>query len=207
MNIKDAGFTLIELMISITVIGIIIIITTGAMSLGFRSVDAGERKIMALERTRTSVNIIDSQIQSAFILKKSEADSAATKTEFTGGHYQLSFPSHFSLWGEGAGYVMVSYRVAEENGKKVLYASEVHATTGTTRETKLIDDAKEIAFEYFYKGPTDEQGEWVEEWTDGENVPEKVRLIVEKGKSNLSLIIPMRIRNVLENKTAFPTEG
>jgi general secretion pathway protein J len=206
LDSRSEGFTLIELMISITIIGIIIIITTGAMSLGFRSVDAGERKIMSLERTRTSMNIIDSQIQSAFILKKTEDDSAGTKTQFTGGHTQLSFPSHFSLWGEGGGYVMVSYRVAEEDGKKVLYASETHAATGTTRETKLIDDAKEIAFEYFYKGPTDEEGDWVEEWTEEETVPKKVRLVVRKGASDLSLIIPMRIDNVLQNTTPFAGE-
>src|SRR5512136_1554467 len=58
------GFTLLELMISITLIGIIAVIIAGAMRLGYRSVDAGERKIESLERMRVSLTLIDSQIQS-----------------------------------------------------------------------------------------------------------------------------------------------
>jgi general secretion pathway protein J len=63
-TMKDEGLTLLELIISITIIGIIILIITGAMQLSFRSVESGEKKIEALERMRSSLAVIDSQIQS-----------------------------------------------------------------------------------------------------------------------------------------------
>src|SRR3989304_6144706 len=47
---KSYGFTLLELLISIVMLGIMILIVTGAMRLGFRSVDAGEKKAESLER-------------------------------------------------------------------------------------------------------------------------------------------------------------
>ena len=58
------GFTLLELIISITLLGIIVLVTVGAMRLGSRSVDSGEKRIASLERIKSSLNIIESQIQS-----------------------------------------------------------------------------------------------------------------------------------------------
>src|SRR3989337_1653647 len=62
-NSRSAGFTLLDLIISITIIGIMVLIIAGATRLGFRSVDAGEKKIESLERMRSSLSLISSQIQ------------------------------------------------------------------------------------------------------------------------------------------------
>ncbi len=59
------GFTLLELMISISMLVIIIVIISGAMRLASRSVATAERKVEALERLTTSLSIINAQIQSA----------------------------------------------------------------------------------------------------------------------------------------------
>ncbi len=59
------GFTLLELMISITMLVIIIVIISGAMRLASRSVATAEKKVEALERLTTSLSIINAQIQSA----------------------------------------------------------------------------------------------------------------------------------------------
>src|SRR3989337_2471377 len=61
---RSAGFTLLELLISIVMLGIIMVILVGALRLGFRSVESGEKKIESFERMRVSLSIIDSQIQS-----------------------------------------------------------------------------------------------------------------------------------------------
>ena len=61
---RTAGFTLLELIISITLVAIIVLIVAGAASLGYRSFSTGERKLNAIERLRASLIIIDAQIQS-----------------------------------------------------------------------------------------------------------------------------------------------
>ncbi len=66
------GFTLLELMISISMLVIIIVIISGAMRLASRSIADGERKIEALERLRTSFSIINAQIQSGMPLMYSD---------------------------------------------------------------------------------------------------------------------------------------
>jgi general secretion pathway protein J len=180
------GFTLLELMISITLIGIIVLIVAGAMRLGYRSVDAGERKIESLERMRASLTLIDSQIQSEIPLTIDEDGSR--KYYFKGEKGTLLFPSNYSLWGGQTGYVVVTYSVVpDERGKQTLWISE----------TKLFESLDEISFQYFYQGPTDQEGNWVEQWTENTDIPKKVRVRLVQGTRELSLIIPMKTRGSL----------
>ena len=190
---RTAGFTLLELMVSIAIIGIIILIITGAMRLGFRSVNAGERKIESLERIRSSLALIGYQIQSAMPLIITDNDTK--KYSFTGEKTSLQFPTNYSIWGGEKGYVTVTYSIDSDNrGKKTLYASESMIGLSGAGETKLLEAFDDISFEYFYKDPTMEEGEWVEQWTDENSMPEKIRVRLLYGARDLSIIIPMRVK-------------
>jgi general secretion pathway protein J len=204
---KDYGFTLLELLISIVILGIIILIVAGAMRLGFRSIDAGEKKAESLERFMSSLNIIDSQIQSLLPLTSNE--EGTVNSNFTGNRESLQFSTNYSIWGVQEGYVTVSYDVSsEDTGKPVLYATENIVGTEDSRETKLLDSFDEIYFDYFYKDPTEEEGKWIEEWTDDENLPEKIRLHLVTGQRDFSLIIPVRVRqSIVQSSTVIPEEA
>lgn len=196
----QTGFTLLELMISIALIGVIVLILTGAMRLGFRSVDAGEKKIEALERFRTSLNIVEAQIQSEIPLTHVDEDGS-TKYYFKGDATTMEFSTNYSLWSGQAGYVLVRYNVAPDSSQqKSLLISENIIGMAASRETKLFDSFDEISFEYFYKGPTDEEGSWIQQWTDDTTIPEKVKLHLVRGREDLSMIIPMRTRGTLSRQ-------
>lgn len=203
---EDYGFTLLELMISLVLLVIIIVIIVGAMRLGFRSVDAGEKKIESLERIRASFNIMDSQIQSQIPLSYDE--EGVRKYYFAGEKASLQFSTNYSIWGGQKGYVIVTYMVSTEGkGKPVLYASENIVGIEGSRETKLLDAFDDIYFEYFYKAPTEEAGNWVEQWTDSSTIPEKIKVHLVTGEKDLSMIIPVRIgRSMLQTSLVLPTE-
>jgi general secretion pathway protein J len=203
---KSYGFTLLELLISIVMIAIIVLIIGGAMRLGFRSVDAGEKKIESLERLKASLQIIDAQIQSLIILTHGEGGTM--ESSFEGDKESLQFSTNYSIWGGQKGYVVVSYDVSSEEGSKpFLLASETIMGTEGGRETKLLDGFEEIYFEYFYKDPTEEEGKWVEEWTDESNIPEKIRLHLVTGQKDLSFIIPVRVKeSVVQTSSITPEE-
>jgi len=187
------GFTLLELVVSIALMGIIILIIGGAMRLGARSIESGEKRIEVLERIRSSFNIVDSQLQSSLPL--TYEDNAEYKYYFKGEREFMQFATNYSIWGGEKGYVVTAYTVKEgERGKEILYASENIIGMGGTRETKLFDTFERIYFEYFYKGPTDEVGAWVDQWKDNTMIPEKVRLHLIEGARDLSLIIPLRVK-------------
>jgi general secretion pathway protein J len=193
---SEAAFTLLELTISLMMIGIIVLIILGAMRLGFRSVDSGERRIEILERLRTSMTIVNSQIQSEIPLTWD--DNGDKKFYFSGERESLQFATNYSIWGGQTGYVVVKYGVeADDNGKYSLTASENIVGTENSRETRLFEGLDSVYFEYFYKDPTEEQGNWVDKWPDTMNTPDKVRLTLARGEKDFSIIIPMRTPGTL----------
>jgi len=205
---KDKGLTLIELLVSITIIGIIVLIITGAMRLGFRTVESGERKIEAHERMRSSLAVVDSQIQSGIPLTFD--DEGERKYYFLGDRAFLQFASNFSIWGMGQGYVIVTYTIGTgESGKQVLYATENTIGVENARTARLFDAFDMIYFEFFHKDPTEEEGTWVGEWTDEFSIPEKIRIHLVEGMRDFSMIIPLRARGTLAqtggSQGSFPT--
>jgi prepilin-type N-terminal cleavage/methylation domain-containing protein len=188
---NHSGFTLLELMISIAIIGIMIFILMAVLRIGFRTVGAGEKKMNALERARTSLNILDAQIQSAFPLTHEENGEKVSSLK--GGRDSLELATNFSIWEGEKGYVIVSYQVAEgTGGKKALTASETAIGHAEKRSLTLLDFFDNLYFEYYFKDPTEEEGKWVDQWTDKILSPEKIRLHLVSGKKDLALIMPLR---------------
>jgi general secretion pathway protein J len=190
------GFTLLELIISITLIGIIVMILTGAMRLSYRSVASADRKIESLERIRSSFTIVDSQIQSYIPLKYID-EASNTRYYFTGQREYIQFSTNYSIWGGQKGYVIATYKVSVDNaGKEFLSAYENVIGTSLNRETRLFTGFDRIYFEYFYKEPAEEEGQWTDRLPDDileQVVPEKVRISLVDGYKTLSLIIPVRV--------------
>jgi general secretion pathway protein J len=188
---SSAGFTLLELMISIAIIGIMLIILMGVLRLGFRSVETGGKKIDAVERVRVSMNMIESQIRSALPLTHDV--NGETKVYFMGDRSSLELATNYSIWEGESGYSLVSYRVAEgEQGKRSLLASESRVGQENKKEITLLNQFDDLVFEYYYKDPTEEEGKWINQWTEEKLVPEKIRLQVMSQGKVMSLIIPMK---------------
>jgi len=188
-------------MIAIALIGLIVLILSAAMRLGFRSVASGENRMEYVERMRTSLNDIEYQIMSQIPLTISE--SGEKKFLFKGEKDSLQFATNYSIFSGQDGYVMVDYEIkTDDNGKKFLSVSENAVGVSGGGETRLLNTHDGISFEYFYKGPTDEKGDWVETWMDTTTTPEKMRLHIVDGKNDLATIIPMRAKGSLTQAAA-----
>ena len=193
---SEGGFTLLELMVSFLIIGIVILIIAGAMRLSLNIVDKGEAKIDSLERTRTSLKIINSQIQSQFPFTFEEGGEK--KFYFQGEDKAMRLAANYSIWGGQRGYVLVKYKVeADESGKEMLTASENIIGMDNIKETTLFKSLDKIYFEYFFKDPTEEEGAWVDKWEDSFKLPEKIRLHLEAEGKDFSMIIPVRVNGAL----------
>lgn len=189
---SEGGFTLLELIVAFAILGFIVLIVAGAMRLGIHSVDSGQKRIDSLERLSTSMNVVDSQIESEVPLTYD--DNGEKKLYFKGDRDSMQFATNYSIWGGQTGYVVVNYKVqTDDSGKKEeLSASENVIGIDSERDTTLFAGMDSIYFEYFYKGPTDENGSWVDTWQDDSTVPGKVKLHLVRGQQDFSIIIPMR---------------
>jgi prepilin-type N-terminal cleavage/methylation domain-containing protein len=188
---SDGGFTLLELLISMTLLVVIVAITMGAMSMGSRSVASGERKMDAQERFRTVLSLMDAQIQSQVPLTY-EVDGKK-RYYFSGDGKNLRFSTNYSIWGGQRGYVIVDYTVKADNtGKEVLYAGEQVPGIEGRRDIRLIE-ATGISFQYFHKDRSEEQGKWLEMLSGESFVPEKVKVHIVEGTKKLFLVFSVRV--------------
>ncbi|HOD78339.1 MAG TPA: prepilin-type N-terminal cleavage/methylation domain-containing protein [Syntrophorhabdus sp.] len=193
---RNSGFTLLELIISITLVAIIVLIVAGAASLGYRSFSSGEKKLNEIERLRASLIIIDAQIQSGVPLTLE--DGGVKQYYFVGEKDSLKFSTNHSIWGGQKGYVIVSYKVeTDDQGKKRLIASEYKVGMENQKETRLLEGFKEITFDYYRQDAVDEEGEWVTQWEDEEMMPTRIRLNLLWGANSLSYIMPVRVGGLI----------
>jgi prepilin-type N-terminal cleavage/methylation domain-containing protein len=189
---RIAGFTLLELIISLALFAIIVVIIAVAANLGYRSFNSGEKKLNAVERLRSSLTIIDAQIQSGVPLTLE--DGGVKQYYFMGEQDSLKFSTNYSIWGGQRGYVIVNYRVdADDRGKRTLFASEYKVGIENQKETILLKGFDEINFNYFKQDATEEEGEWVSQWVDEEMMPTKIRIKLVRGSTSLSYIVPVRV--------------
>ena len=203
-RIRQSGFTLLELLISLAMIGLIVLIVTGAMRLSIRSVTSGEKRINQLERLRTTVGLIDSQVQSIFPF--ATAPDGTLKGSVKGGSDVLSIATNYSLWKGQAGYVQADYTVAEgTDGKRSLNLSEHTVGVEDTHEAELLSGFDELSFSYYSESAVESESGWRDDWTDEAAFPDKIRLVLKKGGRDMSITMPLRIKGVNE-KTLFPQE-
>lgn len=191
---KEQGFTLLELLISMTLFLLVIVILGGALRLGFRSISAGEKRMDVLERSRTSYGIVMAQLQSSAPLTYDDEDGAK-KFYLKGDAAHLQFATNQSIWGGEKGCVIVAYRLETgTEGQSVLYASERPVDREEVQEIKLFDDLKTLSFSYFGRDATEEEGKWTEEWSDSTRYPEQIKVSLSRGGGEEKLLVPLYAR-------------
>lgn len=203
-KLSNKGFTLLELMISMTIFSVIVLIIFGAMRLGYRSIEKAEKTTEFLERMRTTLNIIDSQFQSQIPLTYEE--NGEKKLYFVGQKESVQFSSNYSVWSGQRGYVKVMYNVEQDaNGRIALYVTENTISIDNSRKTMLLQGFEGISFQYFFKDPLNEAGEWRNEWTETLSLPDKVAINIFDRSRKVSMNMLIELRNKYLQSVPAPT--
>jgi general secretion pathway protein J len=207
---RREGFTLLELLISLTLLAIIVVLIFGAFRVGIRAWEKGEAHLEDRQRYRIVLNQIQSQLASAYLSDKKDIKG---RPLFAGDEKSLAFFSRHSLIpGSHAGVVYAQYRIDAEKGKEVLRYRETDIVLltedsgkvpGDDNFTELLSDMKAMGFEYL--SVNEEQGErWQSSWNPGadKGFPRAVRMGVRPGEelsSILTAVVPVQ-RELIDNK-------
>ncbi len=202
--LRSAGFTVLELLIAITLLTILVAIVGSAIRLGYRSVDAGMNRIDIGERFRNSLSLIDSQVQS--LTPATEGEGMDKRFTFIGENRSLRFSTTVSIWGDQKGPVTVSYRLEpNDQGTQSLYASEHTAGEEKARDVMLLTSLDDLLFEYYYRPPLDEEGIWSPDWKESRIIPEKIRIHLIKETKDCIFAIPIRVTATLSQGAPIST--
>jgi general secretion pathway protein J len=202
----SAGFTLLEVTVTLTILGFILLIIFGAFRLGLSAWERGESSREEVQTVRTVTELISRQIKSVvpykFRTKKAEGDYLA----FEGKARSLKLVSALPVKTKRPeGFVYASYEFKEGGpGKGSLILYEERALNKNFFEEPLKEDSgipllegiSGIRFEYLKEEDPDknQQEEWVEEFSAKEekNLPKSVRMTItltgKNGKGNESTL-------------------
>jgi general secretion pathway protein J len=180
-----AGFTLLELLISLTILAVVIVLIFGALRIGIRAWEKGERDVELQQRKRVVFDLVRQQIHSASSAKELKDEDGKTFL-MKGDSSSLEFLSYLPALPSNEGrLVAVSYRVFEdeENGSRYLALAEKDAGVSS-----YLEEEEDGALT------------WMEEWdgTVKKGFPLAVRLSVTPADDAPPLVTIARLEQVKE---------
>ncbi|EFK11502.1 prepilin-type N-terminal cleavage/methylation domain protein [delta proteobacterium NaphS2] len=198
-----SGFTLLELIISLSILGVVLLIIFGALRIGTRAWEKGEKDIDVYQRQRAVLGLLSQQIASACVHETKLGDAAFY---FRGSEKKMEFVSRMPIVpGAMTGVVFVTYEIEDvaKEGKMQLSIFEKDAgflkdddiESQRDEETfTLISGIDNLRFEYL-KGDKDDviwQNAWDPSETEGMPLAVKIVLKQDEETAPVRLIIPVR---------------
>jgi len=204
--LKNRGFTLLELLLSMTILSMIAVLAFGALRLGVRAWEKGEETVETKQRVRIVLNLLHRQFAS--MDRTAMTGSAAKTFAFRGENKTLSFLSGVPLVpGNLYGTVYAKYEVrVNDDGegetlsffeKNRIFLPNAESLEKIRQEDfhDLLKGFHSISFSYLKPGEDNEPPAWQDTWdpdTDGP-VPLAVKVIVEEEESSPSLVMIARL--------------
>jgi len=178
------GFTLIEVVLALSIFALIGAVLYGAFSLSHRAVEKSQASFEDNQKLRSFTDLLGSYIRSAYPYRQSAQD---TTVLFDGQEDQLTFVSSISLamGGRGMAKIRVAWEAAENGEGPIQLEEEVplrlnrneDLNPGGLRSDVVIQErVKELRFAYL--DPKSEEEIWEERWDGREKLalPRAVRL-------------------------------
>jgi general secretion pathway protein J len=179
---SQSGFTLVEVILALTIFALMGTILYGAFSLGHGAVEKSQASFERNQRVRSTGELLGSYIRSSYPYRSSPQDAAIF---FTGEARELAFVSAFSLamGGRGMAKVRLFWHGDEKRGGVLRLEEETPVRVETeelyeTHRSGLVVRDKISDFRISYLDPQREDGKWEERWDGSERktLPRAVRL-------------------------------
>jgi prepilin-type N-terminal cleavage/methylation domain-containing protein len=188
-DIDSRGFTLVEVILALTIFALMGGILYGAFSLGHSAVEKSEANSARNQKQRATADLLGSYVRSSFPYRESAQDPAIY---FDGDTDSLTFVSAYSQGMGGRGMAKIQISQDEDgNGRSSIKVEETtpvristDAGAGMSHRIVLQDNVKE--FRLAYLDPQSEDEKWEDRWDGKERrvLPRAVRFsyVAQNGK-------------------------
>ncbi len=193
MELTNRGFTLIEVLISITLLSVILVLMFGGLRIGINAWETGEKNLDAQQHQQVVLDLMRRQLASA----KAETIDTADDRQllFNGKPTAVAFiSSHAIMPGNIYGDVYVQYWIEDAGDQFILkiyenntvfesLAGDMRSTsrTGTTYELAAVRD---LRFSYLTKDES--RSYWSDNWDPeargDEKLPAAIRCVFQINK-------------------------
>ncbi|MGH7036278.1 MAG: type II secretion system protein GspJ [Stellaceae bacterium] len=176
------GFTLLELLVAISLVAVLSVLLFGGLRIGLRSADAVNRRVDHSAQIALAYDFMQAELADARPLP-TQPGTLRSPIAFTGEPDRLSFvavpPDHVALGGfqllrvalQGQGQVrrlVVSW--------KQIKREAAAAEPAMLRPSILLDGVRSVEFAYFGVADRNRPPQWLDHWTGRATLPQLVRL-------------------------------
>lgn len=174
---QAAAFTLVEVMVTLTIMGFILLMIFGVFRLGIAAWEKGETNKEEYQRTRIASQLISQQMKSAVPYKIKAQKAEGDYLAFEGKARSLKFVSALSLKArKPSGLVYAFYEFREGGkggGRLILYEGRVlnknflEENPPEDAAVPIFEGLADVRFEYYREEDPEKNriGGWVEEWS------------------------------------------
>ncbi len=189
-NERQRGFTLLEILIAMTLLGLLMAMLFGGLRLGTRAWEASDVRSADLARLEAVHGFIRRALAGAYPLLGTGDDDAKRNIAFTGGAEAVAFtalmPAHFGV----GGFYTITLAVEDgADGARLIFRRQLYQTGDEEtpppppagdeeKEKVLLEGIAKAEFSYFGAADKDETPAWRDEWRDRKTLPDLVRLSV-----------------------------
>ena len=227
-DVGSSGFTLLEMVVTLTILGFILLIIFGAFRLGISAWEKGESSREEYQKVRAVSQLVSRQLKSMVPYKIKTEKAEGDYLAFEGRSRSLKFVSALSIRAkQPEGFVYAIYEFKDggnEGGRLVVYEQRVLIRKNFFEErpneesgVPLIEGISDIRFEYYQEEDSlkNRKEGWVEEWNAKEEkeLPRAVRMTVtyksgrsEKEETPMTLLASVSA-NRFENVKPPPSVG
>lgn len=195
------GFTLIEVLIAMTLLSVMVVLLFGSLKICAQSWEMGEKKIAEVNEVAVVYNFFQQHLSAAKPLKNDFTEDKSSQGGFTeeesrlsfqGDGQSLQFVSVFPASAGRAGMQLFSLAVRDEGPRgdsndgpeiKVTLTPFFPVAEGAEwqqEDAVLIKHVNHFALSYF--GPDQETGEnrWQDAWLNRDTLPRLVKIQIER---------------------------
>jgi prepilin-type N-terminal cleavage/methylation domain-containing protein len=206
-NAPAGGFTLLELLVTMTILGLAVGVLYGSLNIGLRSVDAGQEKGDLYQRIRMTRTIIERELTSAYLTPSSSDWTVFLGEEFFGrpggaspeeqdrriairgeDRYESGIPADrltfnsFSSYPDGsriltAVRLMVTQEDIDGNRELLLIRKPLFGPMPVDTLVLAGGEIEGLDMRYL-QTVAEEEPEWVDEWDSESELPEAIELDV-----------------------------
>jgi prepilin-type N-terminal cleavage/methylation domain-containing protein len=188
MGSAQKGLTLLEMILSLTIVALIVALVSSGFNLAGTAIGGGERAAEQNQRLRLATDIMMRQIKSTALYWAHDEEEEYEWPYFQGTRHDLAFVTNAAQSG-GGGLAIVTYRVqgdppalvmAEATGVSAgVLAQPERLAELPSQEAVLLSGFSDLHFEYLVSDGI--ESEWFDAW-DGkeeEELPTAVKVVID----------------------------
>ena len=185
---RQAGFTLLEVLIASTLMAVMMTLLLGAMRIGVRSWEGGEQRSASNSRMLVTQNFLRSHLSAALPLTRSPVGgNRVPRLEnqisllFEGGQDFLRYVGTLPPLVKGGLYQFEMYLKRDQERSDLKLAIKPLVSGKLQDEPELIDDVlllenvESLSISYFKQSELDGESRWMNEWRQ-ETMPALIRV-------------------------------